>query len=127
MMMNEKEQWLALLDALENVRAMAEDHRSGAPSSLMVENGICDNVQDVIVCAMSCADVTSMLDAIFPTWEEYSGNVLWPVPAFTYDNPGDEYNCIEDLWVGEYGDARMRLLNHCIEYCKTVGNIHDQN
>lgn len=56
----------------------------------------------------------------FEAWAEFSGSSVYPVPgpagradashAFlnAEDTPGA-------YWTGEYGSARIRLLNHCIK------------
>lgn len=55
--------------------------------------------------------------ALFRTWDEYSGDSLFPVPSYA-DNvsPEDSYENHEDMF-GEhpYGQARRRLLAHMIK------------
>lgn len=54
---------------------------------------------------------------LYKKWPEYSGNPTYPVPSpdgkYTPEQAFD-YTC-EDKYAGEYGAARMRLLNWCIE------------
>ena len=62
---------------------------------------------------------------LFTDWPEYSGTLLYPVPApvdFVTDPDKDGISAAEQafdaaldrdtLYVGEYGAARMRLLDH---------------
>lgn len=79
--------------------------------------GICTNVDaphDIAAAALS--------------WPEFSGNPEYPVPApVNYaaawaKTEGAHYAAYWDRtlpqWSGEYGEARIRLLKHCIEYFK---------
>lgn len=59
---------------------------------------------------------TDHLHSLFETWPEWSGDLWYPVPsnqpnvhpsALFYREQGN-------MWKGEYGKARMRLLEHCI-------------
>ena len=51
----------------------------------------------------------------FITWSEYSNDPLYPVPSTVpHKSPQRMYLDANNLWEGEYGAARMRLLEHCI-------------
>jgi hypothetical protein len=65
--------------------------------------GICDQVDDDF----------EQLPSIFALWSEFSGNIDYPVPHPTLD-PVDAFCEITNLWIGEYGEARKRLLDFCI-------------
>lgn len=56
---------------------------------------------------------------IFQNWLEYSGHPAYPVPSPESEvSPEDAYwKAFEKdaMWVGEYGAARIRLLNWLIE------------
>lgn len=68
-----------------------------------LEFGICSNVDD---------DPCELFE-LFEKWPEFSGSIDYPVPHPTL-NPIDAYNGFADLWIGEYGEARKRLLDFCI-------------
>ena len=72
-----------------------------------VSGGICSNIP--------CNP--SPLLMLFHKWPEFSGCISFPVPhpAHPDIDPHDAYMETENLWIGEYGEARMRLLDFCIE------------
>ena len=49
-------------------------------------------------------------------WSEFSGNVEYPVGVGGGRGPLNIYHTAEDLYVGEYGDARRRLAAHLLEW-----------
>jgi hypothetical protein len=54
------------------------------------------------------------------SWAHYSGEEGYPVPAYDFENPVDEYAYSEHLWNKDhpYGQMRWELLDHvitCIE------------
>lgn len=76
-----------------------------------VSNGICSNVP--------CNPDPLMM--LFQKWPEFSGYISFPVPHPEMDSH-DAYMNKPNLWIGEYGEARMRLLDFCIgELEKTHG------
>lgn len=67
-------------------------------------------------------------DGLFEAWPEYSGNRYYPVPGIECADPEEtepEYYDFEDaevtfddcsnMWEGEYGASRTRLLNFMID------------
>lgn len=56
---------------------------------------------------------------LFPEWGEYSGDIVFPVSTFSEGySPHEQYvNACDDytIWDGEYGEARLRLLDYLIE------------
>jgi hypothetical protein len=50
-----------------------------------------------------------MMNNLFISWPEYSGEPSYPVPHDTME-PEEAYLEISDIWEGEYGDSRKRLL-----------------
>lgn len=52
-------------------------------------------------------------------WPEYSGNAEYPVPVhFPAQTPKESFSAsskLGDMWTGEYGQARRRLLDFAIE------------
>jgi len=59
------------------------------------------------------------LDEAFQRWPEYSGSLDYPVPSMRPDmTPSEAYNHYPDVWVGEYGEARLRLVDFLIGECE---------
>lgn len=61
------------------------------------------------------------LKPLMARWPEGTGCPHFPVPYKSADYDYDDvqaYTYIEDLWVGEYGAARIRLLDFLIEETK---------
>lgn len=92
--------------------------------------GICWEAASRIGHHARTSQVCLQLLPAFNDWPEFSGNEDYPVPvphgdrAFLADKlgldpedvgPNDGFS-LPDLWDGAYGDARRRLLNHCIEW-----------
>lgn len=59
------------------------------------------------------AAVDNRLYEIFRMWPEYSGEVNYPVPHPKY-SPMDAFILEKNVWIGEYGAARRRLLDFII-------------
>ena len=58
------------------------------------------------------------LRTLFAQWPEFSGNHNYPVRAPSGEYPEDYYwdsKDTEGLWKGDYGAARIRLLDFLIE------------
>ncbi len=53
------------------------------------------------------------MNQLIPYWPEYSGDESFPVPHSDY-TPAEGYYYIDDKWTGEYGAARIRLLEFLI-------------
>lgn len=78
--------------------------------------GICYNVEMATFHTEGADDVMmfDIMSNLFRQWPEYSGNDLFPVP-YTEDgercaDPDSAFYAIDNLWEGEYGDSRKRLL-----------------
>jgi len=85
--------------------------------------GICGNIRNI---AYAARYNTVGLDALFweafSAWPEFSGDVNYPVPHIDGANAAYWHNW--DLWSGEYGAARMRLLNFVYSYaCAKASNF----
>lgn len=79
-----------------------------------VDTGICGNVYLKVPGMYDDDDVMKCLHNLFLEWPEYSGNMGYPVAS-----PLPAASCVTafgylELWTGEYGSARIRLLNFCI-------------
>lgn len=114
--MNDIERSAAILLAcLLDIRGAA----TGESTRLRYGKGICSNVDDLWdeKTGYDCRDLYVMkMDELFTSWPEYSGCESFPVPA----PPGEldvyqAYYSIGNKWVGEYGAARVRLLDYMIE------------
>lgn len=103
-----------LLKVLKKVRAAATSHREGkaVPDWFDYEVGICGDIEAHTNSALD-------LDALKPTfvsWQYYSGDLIYPVPSPQAGMcPSRKYKNTDDVWVDDYGDLRMDLLNHCIK------------
>lgn len=58
------------------------------------------------------------------SWAEFSGNAIYPVPSCEKGiGPGEKFDESPDdeMWNPDhpYGAARLRLLDHCIEWFKS--------
>lgn len=84
---------MTLLDELKNLKA-------NGPTE--VADGICGYVGN-----------TRGLTELFRKWPEFTGYDRFPVPHPEYA-PYSAYMSIDNLWIGEYGEARKRLLDFCI-------------
>lgn len=87
---------------LERLRTL----RDGVPE--FCHAGICGNIGTV-----SGGD-EEQLTALFRSWPKFSGSVVYPVPGVDRMTPSEAFVYIHDVWVGEYGDLRRELLDHCI-------------
>ena len=109
-----------LLKVLKKVRAAATSHRTGkaTPYWFNPEFGICDN-------AGAWTHYVLDLDPLKPTfvsWQHYSGDLTYPVPSpQARVKPSHKYQMTKDVWVDDYGDLRMGLLNHCIKILERSG------
>lgn len=58
----------------------------------------------------------------FRAWPEFSGESNYPVPApadSTWNEIG-HYGVTSDMWAGDYGAARIRLLDHMIQFYEAL-------
>lgn len=84
------------------------------------QQGICDNVMDIWEDLLLEDDLTVRhritRDAMFETWPEFSGCKTHPVPSvFPGNTPIQVFRNTSNMWDGEYGAARRRLLDYMIE------------
>lgn len=91
---------------MAQIAAALEELRDGGPS--YHEVGICPNVREITPVR------ASELAVLMHGWPEHTGYDAFPVPHPTL--PADEaYFRHDELWAGEYGAARKRLLDYMIE------------
>lgn len=103
-----------LLHAFIAVHADATLHReSNQPSGrFYADQGICNNVSEYMPPYVD----SSVFKSLFVSWQHFSGSWLYPVPSTVPTlTHGGMYHYTDDVWVGEYGNLRMDLLNHCIK------------
>lgn len=73
--------------------------------------GICSNVP-----SRSCWEFQRHSHAAFKAWPEFSGDSKYPIRLGNGDAE-KAYDSCGDKWAqNEYGNARRRLLRHCICY-----------
>ena len=78
--------------------------------------GICTNLP-----AYARRTSQERLRTLFVQWPEFSGNPNYPVRAPSGEHPEDYYwdsKDSEGIWKGDYGAARIRLLDFLIERTK---------
>lgn len=102
-----------LLVALKLVRA--------APDPFF---GICYNVTLAMPFAgvQQERKVSNALRDLFEQWPEFSGSRGFPVPCEGYADEAEIFLLTTNYWVGEYGEARKRLLNFMIETLENKQN-----
>ncbi len=107
---------LIILKALRNnvVRDPSSAELNSICCSVMYAGGLDDYI-----------NLRNILEDLFPHWPEYSGMKHYPVPAPAGRSPQLEFfDCVVDrLWVGEYGAARLRLLDWLISELQSVVNL----
>lgn len=84
--------------------------------------GICSNFENL---CESTPDVwEDNYESAFKSWDEFSGSKYYPVPGFDGQSANQSFDEASDdiMWDRghEYGAARWRLLDHCIEWFKTL-------
>lgn len=103
-----------LLHVLKKVRRAAELHRDGLVTPKWFEQtyGICDNASEFLRRHVEA----DLLKPSFVSWPPYSGDLTYPVPSAQAGvSSRHKYVDTDDVWVDDYGDLRMGLLNHCIK------------
>ena len=69
--------------------------------------GICWHVCDTLFGRAQTAAAMWLRDTA-TKWPEFSGNIAYPVPSTT-DAPDTAY-WVDNIWIGEYGATRQRLV-----------------
>lgn len=86
------------------------------------EYGICANLPTNLIDMDSQVDWSKRRHKCFEAWPEYSGDRIYPVPGTGMFQPGAMYDrtSAENMWHPDkpYGAARLRLLDHCIDWFK---------
>lgn len=103
-------------------------------SNVSQEHGICYNLKSrtAYAAALTAEDLNTigaLQEELAYGWPEFSGDPIYPVPytieifdALDDEDisedatslAGEQYECTDDMWAGEYGRLRMGLLNYLI-------------
>ncbi len=101
------------LACLLDIRRAVDNQFEG----LILAAGICSNVHQfwekhaaIAGLPWECGEV---IDSVVPSWPEHSRMHYFPVPHPKYA-PNEAYEHTHNKWVGEYGAARIRLLDWMI-------------
>lgn len=89
--------------------------------------GICANIYSYIENSQETIMWSDHRWDCFRAWGEFSGHVIYPIsanrayecsPSHAFDSTSEE-----NMWDKNhpYGAARLRLLDHCIEWFKNIG------
>ncbi len=92
---------------------------------LSAHNGICAHVDRLwSTKTTDFRDLYMMtMDQLFASWPEFSGNIECPVPSPSVELTARRaYHQATHKWVGEYGAARIRLLDWMIEQLQEAGD-----
>lgn len=116
-----------LLTALIKLRSEVDDFKkAGAIPDIFATTtsprfGICFNV-GVIVKGLTeirtlddIVEERCLMHIIFKEWEHYSGVLAYPVKGVNGEDSETAYENTNNMWVGEYGQLRIELLDHMIE------------
>lgn len=85
------------------------------PETIYIRVGVCANIYYEV---LSCVEVEQLIEPYFIWWEEFSGDISYPVAdpkgilsPIWYYRPYE----IDGRWEGEQADARLRLIMHLIK------------
>jgi len=95
-------------DLLEKLLLLAKNDGPGSERAY----GICHHISPYV-------DNGTALYEAFSRWPEYSGEPVYPVPSpVSGESPMSLYRFTDDVWAGEYGAARLRLVDFLIAECE---------
>lgn len=108
-----------LLKVLKQVEKYQKGFQAGGPAceELNSSYAICSSVE-LVMYEMDEFDPARHWDVIFDLfsrWPEFSGNLRFPVPHPTESPQDGFFSTSWNMWLGEYGEARFRLLRFMIE------------
>lgn len=104
-----------LLTTLLAIQADLAANEMG-PTLFSEKGGICVGVEYLTMNVEGTNDfeVAELMRAMFVTWPEYSGDSHFPVPFGNW-SASTIYFKAGNLWIGPYGESRLRLLSYMIE------------
>ena len=113
-----------LLFCLKYLKSKVEDLQKGNEViltdtfSIKPEDSICSSVP--LIAATNHLRQFALFDICSNaySWPEYSGNMFFPV----YLSKDKSYFKIKNKWIKEYGEARIRLLDHLIKELENESN-----
>ena len=92
-------------------------------------HGVCSNLDGYQLLLAeqveSYHDYSSLhLQSFYPQWPEWSGCDTFPVPSTLKDYTAEEMYMEHrgNMWVKEYGAARLRLLDYLIQRVEALGD-----
>lgn len=99
------------MSALQDLTSLLEWVEAGLPED---PPSYPENVYCAAVGICGNTGLSELVHRAQGTWPEFSGDTEYPVPGgeFAY------YDCTLSKWAGKYGEARIRLLKHCIKYAR---------
>lgn len=122
---NEKETIKAtkLLEGLLAVKEAASLYTP--PTWFRARVGICSNLdkwEGMYQCKIDY-NASFYLDLFFEGWGEWSGCNVFPVPSCEEGLSAETmYMSCRNAWTGEYGAARLRLLDYLIQRVEALGD-----
>ena len=105
-----------VLKALKELKVFVDN---GNENKYSIHEGICSNTLDIILKRYSYRielDTTEYDFFPFKYWSEYSGDFKFPVKCPLGREARFAYLKADNMWTGEYGEARKRLLDFLIDY-----------
>ena len=97
----------------EEVLSIAKGLRNNSLALDCKRVGLCSNIQHYVI-SNDIEDLDAVLEPMFLSWKDFSGDIAYPVPPTNFDDPCDQYTKTKDLYAGEQGDYRIDLLDHII-------------
>ena len=85
------------------------------PDTINPWSGICPEVTGALSSETACEVWRACCRDFFETWEYFSGDMQFPVPAPGGASPGDYYVYADSLWHGRQRMMRRSLLRHILK------------
>ena len=91
--------------------------------------GLCNLIWGLIGGNIQYHDTIKVMGDCGEDWNEFSGNRVFPIPSHVkHMSPIDIFFSIEHPnYEGEYGEARMRYLDHVIEWMSVRAANYDMS
>lgn len=97
------------------------------PKWFVARSGICNNLDEYEIKKEGSPEAYSSdcLADFFSGWPEWSGCKIFPVPSMSYEHTSESVylsHMAKQMWTGEYGAARLRLLDYLIRRVEELGD-----
>ena len=97
------------------------------PKWFVAKSGICNNLDEYEIKKESLPEAYSSdyLVDFFSDWSEWSGCKTFPVPSMSEEHTSESVylsHMTKQMWTGEYGAARLRLLDYLIQCVEALGD-----